>query len=240
MFGDGACTRSEKVIIPQNKSFILLEGEGRQQTSIEWADHAGGDSSTADSPTFAAHSADFVARDITFKVRRRRLQLINQTSPAAAAHAMGLLLQNSYGGDGGTSPAVAALVSGDRSSFYRCGFVGVQDTLGDMEGRHYYEACYIEGATDFIFGDGQSIFQGCDIRTAPAPVSSPGFITAQGRQSEADTSGFVFRGCTVRGDTPAYLGRAWRRYARVIFYRTDMSGVVVGQGWDAWDYKGRE
>ena len=117
------------------------------------------------------------------------------------------LLQNLYGGDGGMSPAVAALVSGDRSSFYRCGFVGVQDTLGDMGGRHYYEGCYILGAMDFIFGDGQSIFQGCDIRTAPTPVS-PGFITAQGRQSEADTSGFVFRGCTVRGDTPAYLGRA--------------------------------
>lgn len=60
---------SEKVIIPQNKSFILLEGEGRQQTSIEWADHAGGDSSTAASPTFAVYSADFLARDITFKVR---------------------------------------------------------------------------------------------------------------------------------------------------------------------------
>ncbi|XP_039811712.1 probable pectinesterase 55 [Panicum virgatum] len=204
---------NEKVTIPQNKSFILLEGEGRQQTSIEWADHAGGDSSTAASPTFAAYSADFMARDITFK--------------------------NLYGGDGGLSPAVAALVSGDRSSFYRCGFVGVQDTLGDMGGRHYYEGCYILGAMDFIFGDGQSIFQGCDIRTAPTPVS-PGFITAQGRQSEADTSGFVFRGCTVRGDTPAYLGRAWRRYARVIFYRTDMSGVVVGQGWDAWSYKGME
>ena len=60
---------SEKVMIPQNKSFILLEGEGWQQTSIEWADHAGGDSSTAASPTFAAYSADFMARDITFKVR---------------------------------------------------------------------------------------------------------------------------------------------------------------------------
>lgn len=62
---------SEKVIVPQNKSFILLEGEGWQQTSIEWADHAGGDSTTAASPTFAAYSDDFMARDITFKVRRR-------------------------------------------------------------------------------------------------------------------------------------------------------------------------
>lgn len=62
---------SEKVIVPQNKSFILLEGEGREQTSIEWADHAtaNNDTSTAASPTFAAYSTDFMARDITFKVR---------------------------------------------------------------------------------------------------------------------------------------------------------------------------
>lgn len=207
---------SEKVMIPQNKSFILLEGEGWQQTSIEWADHAGGDSSTAATPTFAAYSADFMARDIAFK--------------------------NTYNGAGGTTtiaPAVAALVAGDRSSFYRCGFVSVQDTLSDIQGRHYYEGCHIQGAMDFIFGNGQSIFQGCEIWTARTPVW-PGFITAQGRVSEADTSGFVFKGCTVRGVTPAYLGRAWRRYARVIFYQTDMSGVVVSQGWDAWGYKGTE
>ncbi|CAL4957005.1 unnamed protein product [Urochloa decumbens] len=226
-FGNGQWIRvhvaagvyNEKVVIPLNKSFILLEGEGRQQTSIEWADHADQDTTTAATPTFAAYSTDFMARDITFK--------------------------NTYNGGGGgggeMTPAVAALVSGDRSSFHRCGFVGVQDTLSDMDGRHYYEGCYIEGATDFIFGSGQSIFQGCEIWTAPAPASSsPGFITAQGRQSESDTSGFVFDGSTVRGVTPAYLGRAWRGYARVIFYRTDMSGVVVGPGWDAWSYKGKE
>ncbi|KAL6850026.1 hypothetical protein ACP4OV_020653 [Aristida adscensionis] len=204
----------EKVIIPVYKSFILLEGEGRDQTSIEWADHAGGRYGTASSPTFASYATDFMARRITFK-------------------------QNTYVRAGTMAPAVAALVAGDRSSFYGCGFVSVQDTLCDLAGRHYYEGCHVEGSMDFIFGQGQSIFQGCEIATARAPVS-PGFITAQGRSSDADTSGFVFRDCTVGGVTPAYLGRAWRGYARVIFYRTAMSAVVVPLGWDAWDYKGRE
>ncbi|EAY73651.1 hypothetical protein OsI_01540 [Oryza sativa Indica Group] len=202
----------EKVSIPANKSFILLEGEGRQQTSIEWADHAGGgggDSGTADSPTFASYAADFMARDITFK--------------------------NTYGR---MAPAVAALVAGDRSAFYRCGFVGLQDTLSDLLGRHYYERCYVEGAVDFIFGEAQSIFHRCHISTAAA--AAPGFITAQGRSSASDASGFVFTSCTVGGAAPAYLGRAWRAYARVVFYRTAMSAAVVGLGWDAWDYKGKE
>ena len=69
------------------------------------------------------------------------------------------LLQNTFSGVNPTVPAVAAQVAGDRSAFYNCGFVGLQDTLSDEQGRHYYEACFIEGAVDFIFGYGQSIFQ---------------------------------------------------------------------------------
>lgn len=67
-----------------------------------------------------------------------------------------------------------------------------------------------------------------------------GFITAQGRQSEQDTSGFVFKYCTIKGDGKAYLGRAYRDYSRVVFYATSMSNVIVPQGWDAWHYKGKE
>jgi pectinesterase len=68
-------------------------------------------------------------------------------------------LQNTYNDMRAMEPAVAALVGGDRSSFYDCNFIGVQDTLSDMYGRHYYENCYIQGSTDFIFGNGQSLFQ---------------------------------------------------------------------------------
>lgn len=57
------------------------------------------------------------------------------------------------------SQAVAALIAGDSSSFYRCSFIGIQDTLCDAWGRHYYEDCYIEGALDFIFGQAQSMYQ---------------------------------------------------------------------------------
>ncbi|KAK8637969.1 hypothetical protein V6N13_136417 [Hibiscus sabdariffa] len=34
--------------------------------------------------------------------------------------------------------APAALINADKASFYRCGFVSVQDTLTDSEGRHYF------------------------------------------------------------------------------------------------------
>lgn len=56
-------------------------------------------------------------------------------------------------------PAVAVSVQGDKNSFYRCAFIGLQDTLFDAIGRHFFRSCYIEGAVDFIFGDGTSMYQ---------------------------------------------------------------------------------
>jgi pectin methylesterase-like acyl-CoA thioesterase len=57
------------------------------------------------------------------------------------------------------APAVAAMISGDKSAFYRCGFYGLQDTLWDVQGRHYYNKCTVQGAIDFIFGAGQTMFE---------------------------------------------------------------------------------
>jgi hypothetical protein len=59
----------------------------------------------------------------------------------------------------GITWAPAFYIQGDKVSFYRCGFIGIQDTLTDWQGRHYFESCYIEGAIDFIWGGGQSIYQ---------------------------------------------------------------------------------
>lgn len=57
------------------------------------------------------------------------------------------------------TPALAARIYGDKSAFYHCAFVGLQDTLWDVSGRYYYNNCYFEGLVDFIFGDARSIYQ---------------------------------------------------------------------------------
>lgn len=59
----------------------------------------------------------------------------------------------------GVSPALSARIYGDKSAFYDCAFLGVQDTLWDVQGRHHFLNCYIEGAVDFIFGAGQSLYE---------------------------------------------------------------------------------
>jgi len=58
-------------------------------------------------------------------------------------------------------PAVAISVYGDKSAFYNCDFLGLQDTVWDNLGRHHFKNCYIEGAIDFIFGSGQSVYEVC-------------------------------------------------------------------------------
>ncbi|MCL7021937.1 hypothetical protein MKW94_010505 [Papaver nudicaule] len=136
-------------------------------------------------------------------------------------------------------PAVAALVMGDKAFFNSCRFYGVQDTLWDEKGRHFYQNCYIEGLVDFIWGNGASIYENCDIVSQGA-----GYITAQGRDRADQQSGFVFNGGRVSGLTgrdATYLGRAYRSHSRVIFHETYFAaGVINPAGWDSWNYSSQE
>ncbi|VAH42550.1 unnamed protein product [Triticum turgidum subsp. durum] len=49
-----------------------------------------------------------------------------------------------------------------------------------------------------------------------------------------DPGGFVFKGGELRGTGRQYLGRAWNKYATVVYYHMNMSSVVVPQGWAPW------
>ncbi|OIW07086.1 hypothetical protein TanjilG_02720 [Lupinus angustifolius] len=202
-----AGTYTEKVDIPYNKPCIYLEGENKDSTIITYDDHQQTDTSA----TFSSAPNNIIARFITFK--------------------------NSYNlqdGKLGTKdrevvPALAARIYGDKSVFHDCNFIGFQDTLWDVEGRHYFKDCTIEGAIDFIFGYGQSYFENCILN-----ATSSGYVTAQGRHERNETSGFVFSGGKLIGNGQTFLGRAYGPFSRVIFYGTYLSSVVVPQGWSAW------
>ncbi|XP_021805480.1 probable pectinesterase 29 [Prunus avium] len=211
-----AGTYKEKVIIPVDKPYIILKGENRHKTLIVWDDH----DSVAQSPTFASYADSIIVKSISFVNSYNNP--VNNKNPRV--------------------PAVAAMIYGDKSSFYRCGFFGLQDTLWDGQGRHYYHLCTIQGAVDFIFGSAQSIFQKCSIQVLGGALDpgSAGYITAQGRDNPNEASGFVFKDCKVSGTGSTYLGRAWRGYSRVIFYNSNFSKIVVPQGWDAWHFQGNE
>ncbi|XP_021283298.1 putative pectinesterase 52 [Herrania umbratica] len=216
---------TEKVVIPRDKPCIVLEGQDRSVTTITFNAHDRTDTSC----TFISVADYIVAKGITFKNSYNHLLLLERLS--------------SEGPVPGVSQAVAARILGDKSAFFQCGFLGLQDTLWDAIGRHYFYQCHIEGAVDFIFGDGQSLYEDCSINVTAGAFSSQiplGYITAQGRQSSDGPSGFVFKQGKIFGTTQSYLGRAYGPYSRVIFQETTMNAEVFSEGWDAWRYHGKE
>ncbi|KAF2437972.1 carbohydrate esterase family 8 protein [Karstenula rhodostoma CBS 690.94] len=142
---------------------------------------------------------------------------------------------NSYGKG---SQAVAVSAQGDKTGFYGVSFKGFQDTLLANNGAQVYAKCYIEGATDFIFGMmAAAWFDGVDIRV----LAGGSYITANGRDSSSNPSYYVINKSTVAvasGQSVAaksyYLGRPWRNYSRVVFQNTSLSNVINAAGWHSW------
>jgi hypothetical protein len=111
-------------------------------------------------------------------------------------------------------------------------FLGNQDTLRSEQGRHFFNKAYVEGTVDFIYGKGTAFFQ-----DATLVGKSNGYFTAQGRETAAETSGFVFDNATLTGATGSvrsYLGRPWGPYSRTVFLNSKMSSVVQSAGWSTW------
>ncbi len=146
------------------------------------------------------------------------------------------------------SQALALLVRGDRAVFHNMRLLGNQDTLftgskactgeGDARtctaARQYFSDCYIEGNVDFVFGDGKTVFDHCEIKNTP---HSEGFVTAQGKSYAAEDSGYVFRACKLTaypGVDNVYLGRPWRPWSSVVYLETEMGAHIQPAGWREW------
>ncbi|CAL4975122.1 unnamed protein product [Urochloa decumbens] len=158
----------------------------------------------AESPTVSVLAPDFIAKRLTF--------------------------QNTFGTSG---PAVAMRVAGDRAAFYGCTFLSFQDTLLDDMGRHYYRGCYIQGGTDFVFGNAKALFDKCHLHSTSL---GGGAFTAHMRSCESEDTGFCFVGCklTGLGVGTSILGRPRGPYSRVVFALSYMSSTVRPEGWDDW------
>jgi len=187
---------------------------------------AGTDGGTLHSATVNVTGDDFLAENITFQ------NDFNATHPQLPKG----------------SQALALLVTGDRAVFRNVRLLGNQDTLftGSKQcsgegtertctpARQYFSDCYIEGNVDFIFGDGKTAFENCEIRSN---AHSEGFITAQGKSYPTEDSGYVFHRCRLTADpgvSNVYLGRPWRPYATVVYLDTEMGSHIVPAGWREW------
>lgn len=147
-----------------------------------------------------------------------------------------------YGADvqskAATERAAALLVYSDESEFKNCSFLSSQDTLftGNVDYHVYFKNCFIEGQTDYIFGDANAVFDSCVLSFKGYSAGSQGgYITAA---KDVASKGYLFRNCTVTKNSkldvqPGYFGRCWGAKARVTFLNTklDDNSLIVGAGW---------
>ncbi|EES10841.1 probable pectinesterase/pectinesterase inhibitor 51 [Sorghum bicolor] len=219
-----AGTYKENIVIPYEKTNILLMGEGMGATVITASRSVGIDGlGTHETATVAVIGDGFRARDITF-----------ENSAGARAH-----------------QAVAFRSDSDRSVLENVEFRGHQDTLYAHTMRQFYRRCHITGTVDFIFGNAAAVFEECVIKTVPraegAQKRARNVVAASGRIDPGQTTGFVFVNCTVDGNKEfvelfrtkpqsyrLYLGRPWKEYARTLYVSCYLGTVVRPEGWLPW------
>lgn len=133
-----------------------------------------------------------------------------------------------------TERAAAIAVEGDYSEFFKCNFLGSQDTLFVGSAAGYFRDCRIVGNTDYIFGQGNMIFQDCQLEFAGySDKASGGYITAM-----KDTGKTLFYNCDVTAASgrqvgSGYFGRPWGAAANVAFVNTKLQyeSIITAEGW---------
>ena len=196
---------TEKIVMGISLCNIDIVGENADSVIIQYGDYASlNNMGTSGSYTFKIESSNISFSDITFA---------NTAGPVGQA--------------------VAVYTTGDRISFTRCRFLGNQDTLytGGVDKRLYFDNCYIEGTTDFIFGPATAYFANCQIHS-----KSNSYITAASTPKDVEV-GYVFDNCRLTADpgvTKVYLGRPWRPYASTVFIDCEMGSHITPAGWDNW------
>nr|BAV13195.1 pectinesterase [Clostridium cellulovorans] len=138
-----------------------------------------------------------------------------------------------------TERAAAMIIDADNVEFLKCSFIGSQDTLytGSVgTNNSYFKNCTIEGNTDYIFGDGNAVFDNSTLNFCGySDKAVGGYITAA---KDKATYGYLFRNCLVtatssKKQAPGYFGRPWGAAAKVTFLNTKLqnSTIINAAGW---------
>jgi pectinesterase len=201
----------EKLIIPPHVTNIRMVGEDRDKTVINYDDHA----NINKMGTFKTYTFLLSGNDITLE----NLTVENSAAPLGQA--------------------VALHIEGDRVIVRNCRLLGNQDTLyaGRDGARQYFENCYIEGTTDFIFGPSTAWFEKCTIH-----CKRNSYITAANTPQNIKY-GYIFNNCEVtlgKDANAMYLGRPWRAYSMTLFMNSTLPAGIKAEGWHNWNDENNE
>jgi len=211
----------EKILVPAWVTNVSLIGESKDGTIITYEDYSG-KFMNADTVNNKKKFSTF--NSYTMYVHGNDISIENLTIKNAA---------------GRVGQAVALHVDGDRFVIKNCNLLGNQDTLltANDSSKQYYLNCFIEGTTDFIFGNATAVFQDCTIKSL-----SNSYVTAAST-TEHQQYGYVFFNCKLIATDECkkeYLGRPWRAHAKVVFIGCEMGKHIFPEGWHNWGKKENE
>ncbi|RWW47285.1 hypothetical protein BHE74_00046745 [Ensete ventricosum] len=144
----------------------------------------------------------------------------------------------------GKHQAVALRVGADLSAFYKCSFVGYQDTLYVHSLRQFYRECDVYGTIDFIFGNAAVVLQNCNLYARKPLSNQQNIFTAQGREDPNQNTGISIHKCKVaaaadlipvQSNFSTYLGRPWKEFSRTVFMQSYLDSLINPAGWLEWN-----
>ena len=219
---------NEKVEV--NMPNVSIIGAGAESTVL-WYDALNGALDPGGSTTYSTDGSatisirksatGFYAENITFKNYWNTQELYEQSKLIA----------------GSGTQAVAALVQADMAKFVNVHFTSYQDTLYAQVGRQYYENCYIEGRTDYVFGyNATAYFTNTELHTILGDSEKNGgyVVSTKGLADGIDVDGieygYIFNDCTFTADEGVTAGtvslaRGWDKNMRVVIMNSDISGA---------------
>ncbi len=196
--------------LPKGESLSATRNNG---VIIWYDDIAGTAGGTDKSASVTVNATDFTAINVTFKNYYNTHEL----------YLASLEISKS------STQAVALAVNADRAGFYNCKVTSYHDTLLANRGMQLYYNCWIEGRTDYVFGQNAiAYFENCDIWTIGAgDKTNGGYVVAQ-KPSTSDYY-YVFNNCRFDGDgnvtdDTVALGRPWGAEMKMVVINSYISG----------------
>ncbi|PUZ56980.1 hypothetical protein GQ55_5G391800 [Panicum hallii var. hallii] len=206
----------ENVEVGKKHVNLMFVGDGIGKTVIKASRNVIDGSTTFRSATVAVVGKNFLGRDLTIE---------NFAGPSK-------------------HQAVALRVGADLSAFYRCSFIGYQDTLYVHSLRQFFRDCDVYGTIDFIFGNAAVVLQGCNLYARQPLPNQSNIFTAQGREDPNQNTGISVQRCKVaaaadlvgrEAATRTYLGRPWKQYSRTVFMQSELDSLIDPAGWLEWN-----
>ncbi len=224
---------------------IELVGSSAEDTRIVWDDYARKlDERGSEYITFRSYTAAVMAPRVTMR---------------------GITVENEARSPETKGQEIALSVCADGFLAEDCRFISTQDTLfcgplppdlitrydgfldhrlcagGAM--RQIFRSCLIAGSVDFIFGCGDALFEGCEIRSL-RDARGHGYAAAPAHPAERET-GFVFDGCRFTceegvADGSVFLARPWRDFGKCSFIDCEYGSHISPGGFDGWGASGRD